>query len=872
MAWQSRSNTAGAFFWSASSVIIASVDLSLAFLVLCSSVITFFTSTFIRLSGLHIPCSCLKYHLEERSTKAEEEEEEVLRKRRRSNSRSSNSFSSSAAAREKQSGPNTSSDRDTHFVTRKAACVGSEIVCYNSSSSCCARVEEVLSTDLLLQRRESSWKQTGERDAHQKPIELTNATESEEAADEQEQKDGDQLHTKQYEELEEPLPQNEREALAAMYLELEKERNASATAANEAMGMIARLQEEKAAVLMEATQFQRMVEQKSTHDQEAIEALREVIARIEEEKRELEEENEFYRSRLLRAQIEESIRARSMLLLTAPSSSAEERTRRSRSLLLQNSPSSTSMGKEKFPANVRPAAADVQEEEQSRFTGRTIKSKKHLLRGPIVRKEASPEPGLPQLEDSSIIPAKGSDVNATSAAVSQAVQARTDAVIGGEGSKALGLGFSNRIDTATTSSPRAMGGNNKKKQIGRAPAAVEKPEEKNSEEAENNISLRRRLNLQHHRPAPPSDTAEATAESREATASELSERALEEERRLSVLEYVWKLEEELHQQAGRRPAATPAPTTGGRSKSVGVSRSKTQSPVERTMSSEETATKASATMMCAMTENDPLWQRLYEDGKATNERHLDAFSSEEQDGNVTTHVQHTVHVDEGRNKERQQEAGTSMLSGEETLGQCSDEVLFEHDIYEVQEPAYEPQGVAGDLSQQRHVNLDRLGKPDLLFSLDEDIIDRNEMEYLSDDFTVPLYEAGSSGTDMQWEELHWRAWKGDPCTHSEISRHQAWMSIEDEVQQLTLRLKALEADRHLMKQTINSLTQEYGGMKLLQEIAQQLRELRGMELEGLQQQNSLSDASSVQVCHIMVSIVPEYAMLLFRHVYPGMLA
>jgi hypothetical protein len=78
------------------------------------------------------------------------------------------------------------------------------------------------------------------------------------------------------------------------------------------------------------------------------------------------------------------------------------------------------MGKEKFPANVRPAAADVQEEEQSRFTGRTIKSKKHL-RGPIVREEASPERGLPQLEDSSIIPAKGSDVNATSSAVSQVV-------------------------------------------------------------------------------------------------------------------------------------------------------------------------------------------------------------------------------------------------------------------------------------------------------------------------------------------------------------------------------------------------------------------------------------------------------------------
>ncbi len=175
------------------------------------------------------------------------------------------------------------------------------------------------------------------------------------------------------------------------------------------------------------------------------------------------------RSRLLRAQIEESIRARSMLLLTAPSSSAEERTRRTRSLLLQKSPSSTSMGKEKFPANVRPVAANVQEEEQSRFTGRTIKSKKHL-RGPIVREEASSERGLPQLEDSSIIHAKGSDVNATSSAVSQVVQARTDAAIGGGGNKALGLGFSSRIDTATTSSPKAMGGNNKKKQISRAPA------------------------------------------------------------------------------------------------------------------------------------------------------------------------------------------------------------------------------------------------------------------------------------------------------------------------------------------------------------------------------------------------------------------
>ncbi len=119
-------------------------------------------------------------------------------------------------------------------------------MCYNSSSSCCTRVEEYLPTYQLLQRIKSSWKQTSERDACRRLIEeLTNATESKEAAEEeeqeQEQEDGDQLHTKQYEELEEPLSQTEREALAAMYMELEKKINASVTAANEAMGMIAHL-------------------------------------------------------------------------------------------------------------------------------------------------------------------------------------------------------------------------------------------------------------------------------------------------------------------------------------------------------------------------------------------------------------------------------------------------------------------------------------------------------------------------------------------------------------------------------------------------------------------------------------------------------
>ena len=60
--------------------------------------------------------------------------------------------------------------------------------------------------------------------------------------------------------------QAEREALAALYSELEQERNSSATTASEALAMISRLQEEKAAVQMEARQYQWMVVEKEKYD------------------------------------------------------------------------------------------------------------------------------------------------------------------------------------------------------------------------------------------------------------------------------------------------------------------------------------------------------------------------------------------------------------------------------------------------------------------------------------------------------------------------------------------------------------------------------------------------------------------------------
>lgn len=92
----------------------------------------------------------------------------------------------------------------------------------------------------------------------------------------------------------------EREARKALYLELEKERSAAATAAEETMAMISRLQKEKASIEMEARQFKRMAEEKSVYDEEAIEILKEILVRREREKLDLEDEVDMYRQNLLR--------------------------------------------------------------------------------------------------------------------------------------------------------------------------------------------------------------------------------------------------------------------------------------------------------------------------------------------------------------------------------------------------------------------------------------------------------------------------------------------------------------------------------------------------------------------------------------------
>lgn len=89
--------------------------------------------------------------------------------------------------------------------------------------------------------------------------------------------------------------EHDKKIMVALYKELEEERNASAVAANQAMAMITRLQEEKAALHMEALQCVRMMEEQEEYDVEALQKANELLAEKEKEIQDLEAELEVYR-------------------------------------------------------------------------------------------------------------------------------------------------------------------------------------------------------------------------------------------------------------------------------------------------------------------------------------------------------------------------------------------------------------------------------------------------------------------------------------------------------------------------------------------------------------------------------------------------
>ncbi|KAK6232375.1 hypothetical protein SCA6_002448 [Theobroma cacao] len=88
-------------------------------------------------------------------------------------------------------------------------------------------------------------------------------------------------------------------AIHDLYAELEEERNASSSAATEAMSMILKLQREKAEIQMEARQFKRFAEEKMAHDQQEITVLEDLLYKREQAIQALTCEVQAYKHRMM---------------------------------------------------------------------------------------------------------------------------------------------------------------------------------------------------------------------------------------------------------------------------------------------------------------------------------------------------------------------------------------------------------------------------------------------------------------------------------------------------------------------------------------------------------------------------------------------
>lgn len=88
--------------------------------------------------------------------------------------------------------------------------------------------------------------------------------------------------------------EHDQSCMKSLCKELEEERKAADIAANQAMAMITRLQEEKAEAEMEAVQYMRLMELQAEYDMESLE--RDLLSEKEKELHELQTELDFYRN------------------------------------------------------------------------------------------------------------------------------------------------------------------------------------------------------------------------------------------------------------------------------------------------------------------------------------------------------------------------------------------------------------------------------------------------------------------------------------------------------------------------------------------------------------------------------------------------
>lgn len=270
--------------WTFPGLVAAFLDLSVAFSLLCASSLVYLTSKLLGVFGLSLPCPCDGLFSDPRKNKCFQE---TL----------------------------------VNLPVKKISCVqrsvmsttpfdvgGGEWVCKKrkgevefekevfSTPSCVKEVENASCFDLLtsqsLKKGSFNVKKSKRLSFHRSPPygQSKHSPQSPEREGTCTSPPVDQPN----ETLEQVL-EEERASRAALALELEKERNAAATAADEALGMILRLQEEKASIEMQARQYQRMIEEKSAFDAEEMSILKEILLRREREKHFLEKEVDTYR-------------------------------------------------------------------------------------------------------------------------------------------------------------------------------------------------------------------------------------------------------------------------------------------------------------------------------------------------------------------------------------------------------------------------------------------------------------------------------------------------------------------------------------------------------------------------------------------------
>ncbi|KAB1222508.1 hypothetical protein CJ030_MR2G024878 [Morella rubra] len=92
---------------------------------------------------------------------------------------------------------------------------------------------------------------------------------------------------------------SQQETVQELQTELDEERNASSSAANEAMSMILRLQREKAEIQMEARQFKRFAEEKMAHEQQELLALEDLLYKREQVIQSFSCEVQAYKHRMM---------------------------------------------------------------------------------------------------------------------------------------------------------------------------------------------------------------------------------------------------------------------------------------------------------------------------------------------------------------------------------------------------------------------------------------------------------------------------------------------------------------------------------------------------------------------------------------------